>query len=108
MENPIERKKEMSLTPLVEGADQLYGEADNDELQGQRGDDLLYGGTGGDRRFGDADDLSIEAQGADLLYGGDGVDISRRQSETLRSTGENGQKRNACGAANDDFWEAAA
>ena len=53
----------------TEGADQLYGYADEDTLNGAGGNDTLYGNGG--------DDLLSGGNGSDRLYGGTGNDTLR-------------------------------
>lgn len=68
----------------TEGADQLYGYADDDTLNGKGGNDTLYGAGGDDVLDGGDGDDNVQGQegndvisggaGDDRLYGHDGVD----------------------------------
>ena len=90
---------DMSLTPLALdpfGAASLTG-SNSLPPKERRGNDYLDGGTGNDSLWGGGKD--------DELIGGDGVGISRHQSEMLRSTWKNGQKRNVSGPFK-AFWPA--
>lgn len=128
METATKRNLEMSLTPLAAdqpgyythetgaGDDYLHGGGGNDLLFGQAGNDVLiaratdrgaiadvvflHGGTG---------DSTLESSnGNDLLDGAPGNGPIRMAGEMLRSTGKISQKRNASGAANNEFWRRAA
>ena len=57
------------------GANQLYGDAGDDELRGGAGNDKVEGGSDQDRSYGDAgDDEVLSGHGDDFLDGGTGAD----------------------------------
>lgn len=57
------------------GAEQVFGEAGNDDIFTGRGSDVLNGGSGNDRIYGgDGDDQSQGGSGNDVLFGEAGAD----------------------------------
>jgi Ca2+-binding RTX toxin-like protein len=66
--SPIENR---NPTPMVGGADILYGGSGNDHLSGLLGDDILYGEDGNDTLSGD--------DGSDTLLGGAGDDMMNKE-----------------------------
>ncbi len=114
--SPIENR---NPTPMVGGADILYGGSGNDHLSGLLGDDILYGedgndtmsgddgsdtligGAGDDKMTGDYGQAVYDSgagqvvQGDDYLDGGDGNDWMQ---------GEGGNDTLFGGAGNDEIW----
>lgn len=77
----------------LQGEDEVYGGAGNDDIRGRRGDDILYGGDGNDRLRGDNEN--------DQLFGGAGVDRLQGGGQNDTLDGGTGADRLEGGSGND-------
>ena len=64
------------IVAYVDGAEGVFGSANDDVIAGDLGRNILHGGAGGDEVLGgDGQDLLSGGAGADAVYGGSGEDI---------------------------------